>query len=83
MDTEDQMVTDQVMEMDNQNIYHNLTVERFAHSLLPENKTKIRDDKVLPGNSYLDFYQKTMYYVSIGDIRSFKCRSLWRQSWYS
>ena len=65
------MVVDQVMEMDNQNIYHNLTVERFAHSLLPENKAKIRDDKVLPGNSYLDSYHKTVYYmfVSIGGVK--------------
>ena len=67
------MVVDQVMGMDNQNIYHNLTVERFAHSLLPENKTKIRDDKVLPGNRYLDSYHKTMYYmyVSIWGLKKF------------
>ena len=71
MDTDDRMVADQVMGMDNQNIYHNLTVERFAHSMLPENKTKIRDDKVLPGNSYLDFYHKTMYYVSIFGYNEF------------
>ena len=71
MDTEDQMAADQVMEIDNQNIYHNLTVERFAHSMMPENKTKIRDDKVLPGNSYLYSCHKTMYYVSIGEIMTF------------
>ena len=61
----DRIAADQVMEMDNQNIYHNLTFERFAHSLLPENNIKTRDDNVLPGKSYLDSYHKIIYIMSV------------------
>ena len=38
-------------------IYHNVSIEKFADSKLPENLNKSRDQNVLPGKNKRDCYE--------------------------